>query len=345
MPDPVPDIVGLQSGYQIDLGDELSITPSNANAGTTTWSLLPAQPVGSSFDTNSGHITGTPTATQDVTYYTITATTDGGSDQKNFWIEILPLGEPLVGQGYTSSMVSSDFAPANYGQNGVQYFGKDKELFKATKSVDRKGLMTGTAVWFAKTENAENEAPRILSFHPFDNNLKAEKVAIDYGPAFATITAHYAGMAPGADTTNPVYELSFGVGQEPITVHPDFVDKIGGKPSAPLNKAVFRDAQGNDTNIDTKGTFHHFELDSDLAGVEAFLDVSNITFRERYTARNRPTGLGRVGSISSPSNAPNLPGNRNWLYVGLSYQQRADIFSVSREWRGSGKGRWNSLIY
>jgi hypothetical protein len=177
--------------------------------------------------------------------------------------------------------------------------------------------------------------------------LRCEKRNVTWGPGIAVIKCDFAGLDPnGPDDTPPVYELQFGTGQEPIEIHPKFASELGGKPSSPQNGAIYVDPQGNFTTDDQVGMFERFAIDSDLAGITHFLDTVNITWRMKYTARSKPSGMGNVGKIDSPEGGPpNIGGARNWLYTGLSYTERGDVFSVVKEWKGSGRKGWNGQVY
>jgi hypothetical protein len=180
-----------------------------------------------------------------------------------------------------------------------------------------------------------------------------ERRRIVFNNDFALIMGEFAGMDPKKDEESiPVYELQIGTSDEPIEVHPDFVTKIGGRPSRPLNGAYFIDpGTGDQTTDDKIGTFEKFVLihndeKNKLAGIMAYLDASEVIWRKKYTARSRPGDMGDVGTIDTPEGPnPNLGKGRNWLYIGMSYTERGDVFSVAKEWKGSARGGWNPLLY
>jgi hypothetical protein len=59
-----------------------------------SYTISPAAPAGTTFNTSTGLITGTPTATQSAIAYTITATNASGSATATFTLTIQPLGAP-----------------------------------------------------------------------------------------------------------------------------------------------------------------------------------------------------------------------------------------------------------
>ena len=65
-----------------------TITPLNLGNPIVSYSISPALPIGLSFNTATGEITGTPTTIQSATNYTITATNTGGSTTATISITI-----------------------------------------------------------------------------------------------------------------------------------------------------------------------------------------------------------------------------------------------------------------
>jgi hypothetical protein len=231
-------------------------------------------------------------------------------------------------------------------------YGKKNDLtFSGATFLERKdGLSTGEATWTCPNSIAISRAPLIGSKHPYVSWLKAEGRTITFG-AMATIQLSYAGMNPSQQTTStPVLEVAFGSNEEPIETHPEFVTDIAGKPSNPRNGAIFLDpSTGRQTEDDTRGVFEKFSIlvegiQNPFAGLSKYLDLTNITFRKKYTTRSRPaTANGTY--LDSPSGAPSIGSGRNWLYMGLSYEERGDVFSVVEEWRGSPRRGWNQIVY
>jgi hypothetical protein len=76
------------SNYQYTVGIEAqTLTPSNASS-IKTWSISPALPAGLTFDTSTGAISGTPTATSPTTAYAITGVSSGGQVQLSLAIGV-----------------------------------------------------------------------------------------------------------------------------------------------------------------------------------------------------------------------------------------------------------------
>jgi len=65
-----------------------SLTPINTGGAATSYSISPGLPAGLSFNTSTGVISGTPTATSVATTYTITATNAGGSGSTTVKLEV-----------------------------------------------------------------------------------------------------------------------------------------------------------------------------------------------------------------------------------------------------------------
>jgi hypothetical protein len=215
-------------------------------------------------------------------------------------------------------------------------------------STDLYGLSTCTVT--AKCPwNRLDLVPNLFSYHPIFTYMNVERQRVRIKDGFLWITLEYAGV-PG--NTSPIFELSLGLGSEPIETHVKFGTHIAGSPSSPLNGAIFRDpSTGNITDDDSIGVFDTFAARVSgsvnlYAGIRSFLDFSQATWRMRFYTTARPTDISSLGKIVSPEGpAPGLGGNRNWLYQGLTYEQRGIVYGVCKEWKASGFRGWNSVIY
>ena len=66
-----------------------SVTPTYSGGVANSWSISPGLPLGLTFDSTTGEISGTPTASSPLTTYTITATNAGGSGSTTIAIQII----------------------------------------------------------------------------------------------------------------------------------------------------------------------------------------------------------------------------------------------------------------
>jgi hypothetical protein len=127
---------------------------------------------------------------------------------------------------------------------------------------DGYGLLESVCKWVVPYGT---RAPAKNSEHPYDNRLYCWKTttAIMPGQVMA-IQAYYVGIESGLDTT-PQVQITVGSSTEPIDTHNEFVSKIGGKPSAPKNGAIFVDpSTGEKTEDDALGVFAEFSMMTQL---------------------------------------------------------------------------------
>lgn len=86
---PAPDIALSASSGTAYTGEAVSLyTVTNSGGTGVTYSITPSVPSGLSFSSSTGRISGTPSATQAATTYTITATNSGGTSNATFTLTI-----------------------------------------------------------------------------------------------------------------------------------------------------------------------------------------------------------------------------------------------------------------
>lgn len=148
----------------------------------------------------------------------------------------------------------------------------------------------------------------------------------------------------------PVYILDTSLSEEPIELHPDF-GTFAGTPSSPANGAVFIDPDTQKiTEDDERGVFREFTATisgtpNAKAGIESYLSPG-ATWTEIYFSTSRPTDLGDLGEIDSPSGPnPSFGSGRNWIYSGAQYTRRGGIYEIRKTWLLSGRNGWDSDIY
>jgi hypothetical protein len=210
-----------------------------------------------------------------------------------------------------------------------------------TLNTDIYGLTTADITWKYSQNSAINLFPSLFDVHPTYTWLHLERQKVEYIPGFAMVTSGYAGVSGNPE---PVYELCLGLGEEPIETHPKFVSDIAGTPASPLNGAIFIDFEtGKKTTDNNRGVFDRFQNmigsgRNQFAGISAFLDLSQITWRKRFVTNTRPSDSSQVGYINNPEGpAPSVVNNAYWVYAGESYEQRGLSYFVTREWRCAGR--------
>jgi hypothetical protein len=188
------------------------------------------------------------------------------------------------------------------------------------------------------------------SVHPRFTSMGVSKVNWVSGKhgKFYRVTYTYEGFLNSLP--EPVYTLSSALSEEPIELHPNF-QTFAGKPSAPLNGAVFLDPDTQKiTTDDSRGVFREFMatlggVANLKAGVEAYLSPG-ATWQEIYFSTSRPTDLGSLGEIDNPSGPnPSFGSGRTWLYSGADYTRRGGIYEIRKTWLLSGRNGWDEDIY
>ncbi len=202
---------------------------------------------------------------------------------------------------------------------------------------DRFGLSIADAVWKRQDVGADVNPGSPVVFgqsHPTWSFLTCDKVAIRFDDHGWSCSANFFGVT---GEPAPVFDLDFSTAEQPIETHPDFAT-LAGVPGLEYNGARF------DT---TDGAFVNFtsERYPEFRGVKNFL-LPGAVWRMNYVTATRPTDLGQLGSVDYPEgNPPQTSHGRNWLYTGMTWEQRGLTYAVKKEWRLSGKLGWNRLIY
>ncbi len=218
-----------------------------------------------------------------------------------------------------------------------QHFGATLSLQDVgSLATDRYGLSTANAQWWYFGESPESQVS-IFSAHPRWSFLNMDRRTIKHAGAHWLIEGSYFGVD---GTPSPLYEMDVSAGQDPIETHKDFAD-FAGTPTAPLHGAQF----------DDDGLFIGFkptddEDSADWVGVRDYLTPGAI-WRKSYVTKAKPgtTEFNLIGRLDFPEGSAPTPSGRNWLYTGLSWEQKGLTYSVRKEWKLSGRNGWNSTIY
>ena len=96
-----PSISAIRSTVNAMRGTAITeVTFSNSGGASTDWSISPGLPAGLSIDSNTGEISGTPTAVAASRNYTVTARNSAGNDTATLTIAVT---EPLAAPSITAS--------------------------------------------------------------------------------------------------------------------------------------------------------------------------------------------------------------------------------------------------
>jgi hypothetical protein len=205
---------------------------------------------------------------------------------------------------------------------------------------DRFGLSQATARW-ARLDVGDGDPGTPTAFgyaHPLWGYLDCDKVSISQTTEGWEAEASFFGVA---GIPNPIYEVDFATSEEPIETHPDFVSRLAGTPGKPITGAKFDTAANGGGFLGFNGT----DAGDTWRGIRAYLSPG-VVWRKNYVTKTAPNDFGDVGSIDVPEGGPpGLPNGRNWLYTGLTWEQRGYTYQVKKEWRASGRRGWNSEIY
>ena len=237
-----------------------------------------------------------------------------------------------------------------------------------TLKVDKTGLATCTAVFKTKQTNWRS-FPILKTVHPVFTTIGVDSFEISFDEGWAIATVNYAGLDPNnknkdPEESEPVYELVFGLNEEPIETHIDFMRKIGGTAMRPLNGARFeREAKTGGVNriASTKDPeltsnagyiFKDFEI-FDNAGnlnpkakISNYLNANQVTWRKTFTRKQSLSQITKAGHIDKPDGPyPHFGGEGDWLNMGSSQTQKGIAFTCSTEWRFSGRRGWDTHIY
>lgn len=215
-----------------------------------------------------------------------------------------------------------------------------------TLQTDRYGLATASARWrrqdIANTTNPGSP----VSFgqtHPIWFFLNCDKVVISQSDNGWDCEASFFGVD---GIPQPIYELDLSASEEPIETHANFRSAIGGKPGSALHGAEFDSSTGEFIGFTGKTTPFANDTERDeWQGIRSYLAPGAVWRKTQVTA-TRPNDIADVGDVDTPEGSPPAIGTgRNWLYKGLTYEQKGLTHTVRKEWLLSGRRGWNTTIY
>jgi hypothetical protein len=90
-------------------------TITSTGGAISSFAISPAAPAGTTFSTSTGLLTGTPTASQSATAYTITATNVSGSTARTFTLTVEGLFAPVISLSKPAETTTAFTAPVGFG--------------------------------------------------------------------------------------------------------------------------------------------------------------------------------------------------------------------------------------
>lgn len=140
--------------------------------------------------------------------------------------------------------------------------------------------------------------------------------------------------------------------EEPIETHPAFADlykKYSGRPEPGTSRFGYFDRLLKLGTAPVAGGIA-VQVPNPLYGVTHFLTVG-LVWSHTSIAKFLPQNiLSRVDCIDTPMGhgamqPPALKGQRNWLQIAPSVQERGNCIQITRRWLASGKAGWNKDVY
>jgi hypothetical protein len=186
------------------------------------------------------------------------------------------------------------------------------------------GLLESSVV-FRGDQNSAGSVPLKGEKHIRDERLfcyRVETTKVQGG--FLEAKADYCGIEDG-NMTEIKLSISASSSTDPIETHPNFEKKIGGKPSKPLNGAIFIDpATNSPTSDDGKGIFSEFSTYADFeyppssglgkmkeknrfAGVKNFYNPG-VAMKGEFFTKDLATADKVIGSVGKSSASGNFGG-------------------------------------
>lgn len=221
---------------------------------------------------------------------------------------------------------------------------------------DRFGLSSATAEWWYYGGNPAGQIG-IRSAHPLWPFMHVDRRTIRHVGAYWQILADYFGVDGNPE---PVYTLSLSLSSEPVETHKNFsqfgtdangatFDENGGfegflrRPAPP--KAD--EAKLNASAAALREWYAtHPVTNTQWVGVRDYLSPGATWTETRVTSSKPSNGeISQLGRIDNPNGNAPTPSGRNWLFSGLSFDQKAKTYTVRREWTLSGPRGWNPTLY
>lgn len=223
---------------------------------------------------------------------------------------------------------------------------------------DKRGLWTGSQVYYIRKSRLLSLMPKIGSEHPSFSWVRLEDVTCNGEEAgWVKVDAKYNGVQDlGLDDAEaevenpPEYTLTTSLAEEPLETHPKYVEALSVadiQEASRLAKDPPVDEDKKPVEVDVS---EWDELKVELydflrRGVESFRDPK-VTWTKRWVSTERPGDLNDVGKIDEPEGSPpSAAEGRNWMNMGLNSTERSAVFENEVTWEMSGRGGYLAKLY
>lgn len=194
--------------------------------------------------------------------------------------------------------------------------------------------------------------PNPLSEHPKYSALRLYEAQAKREPGdVMVVTCTYRGVIVGNKYTFSQQEFTVNTSSEPIETHPSFSQPVAAPPvSATELATIQRFLDNNTVPVYTKAIAGSTDAGVMLynkkrRGIDSYLSVGG-TYKLSYIQADIPSDYSQVGAIIvGPPLAPIPPGQRTYLYTGLSWRKQGGVVSVNEEYTMSGFEGWDQDIY
>jgi len=194
--------------------------------------------------------------------------------------------------------------------------------------------------------------PNPLAPHPVYPALKLFEAEAKREPGnVMAVTCSYRGVIVGNKFTFSQQEFNVNTSAEPLETHPVFSQPVANPAVSPTELATIQKFLDNNTvpvytNEVTGATNAGVLLyNKKRRGIDSYFNVGG-TYKLTYIQADVPSEYNSIGKIFiAPPLAPIPPGNRNYLYTGLSWRKQGGVVSVNEEYTMSGFNGWDNDLY
>lgn len=220
---------------------------------------------------------------------------------------------------------------------------------------DKSGLWTGSQTYYCQKENLETLAPARYSAHPDFSWLVCDGDLECTGEegGWVRIVAKYYGVIDidVALSNPPEYAIGRTTADEPLETSPRFVDALSVEDIREAVELAKNPVRKDDGTISAPDQTGWAPLKTELfeklqGGRESFRDPRT-TYSKKWVSADKPTTeIATVGYIDTPDgDPPTLESGRNWMNIGVTSNQRGEVWENEQNWEGSGRGGWDADEY